>query len=80
MEARRGLLRARLGRRPRTGAPTVPRRRAQVYFQIGALLVGGLVLAFNLDNWAGNEWRRRSKGPLASPNPGAPRRLAHQPA
>jgi chlorophyll synthase len=28
----------------------------EVYFQIGALLVGGLVLAFNLDNWAGNEW------------------------
>merc|ERR1711892_1469213 len=28
----------------------------EVYFQIGALLVGGLALAFQLDQWAANDW------------------------
>jgi len=28
----------------------------EVYFQIGALLVGGLALAFQLDGWAENDW------------------------
>ena len=28
----------------------------EVYFQIGALLVGGGALAYSLDNWAGNDW------------------------
>ena len=32
----------------------------EVYFQIGALLVGGLALAFQLDQWAANDWPVRS--------------------
>jgi len=28
----------------------------EVYFQIGALLLGSYALAFQLDTWAGNEW------------------------
>jgi len=30
--------------------------QGEVYFQIGALLVGGLALAYQLDGWAANDW------------------------
>ena len=32
----------------------------QVYFQIGFLLLSGLALAFQLDQWAANDWPVRT--------------------